>query len=76
MRKTPITLDRHQNGFTPSTTMVRGFPSPTTFRDVALTCPLSPEHYFDREAESNDPSFLKQSLTALWNPSAVGVKVV
>jgi hypothetical protein len=34
------------------------------------------EHYFDREAESNDPSFLKQSLTTLWNPSAEGVKVV
>jgi len=28
------------------------------------------EHYFDREAESNDPSFLNQSLTTLWNPSA------
>jgi len=34
------------------------------------------EHYFDREAESNDPSFLRQSLNTLWSPSAKGVKVV
>jgi hypothetical protein len=34
------------------------------------------EHYFDREAESNDPNFLNKSLTALWNPSVDGVKVV
>ena len=74
-RTTPITLDRHQNGFTHSTTMVRGFPSRTSSHNVALTCPFSPEHYFDREAESNDPSFLNQSLTTLWSPSAEGVKV-
>jgi hypothetical protein len=34
------------------------------------------EHYFDREAESNDPSFLSQSLNTLWSPSTGGVKVV
>jgi len=34
------------------------------------------EHYFDREAESNDPNFLTQSLTTLWNPPAGGVKIV
>jgi hypothetical protein len=34
------------------------------------------EHYFDREAESNDPSFLTQSLNSLWSPPAGGVKVV
>ena len=52
--------------------------SPTAFEPPqrTLTGPLPPEHYFDREAESNDPSFLKQSLTALWNPSSGGVKVV
>ena len=43
---------------------------------VSLTESLPPEHYFDREAESNDPSFLRQSLTSLWNPSAEGVKIV
>jgi hypothetical protein len=32
------------------------------------------EHYFDREAESNDPGFLSQSLTTLWNPSQ-GIKI-
>jgi hypothetical protein len=34
------------------------------------------EHYLDREAESNDPSFLTQSLNALWTPPAQSVKVV
>jgi len=34
------------------------------------------EHYFDREAESNDPSFLSQSLNTLWSPPTKGVKVV
>jgi hypothetical protein len=34
------------------------------------------EHYLDREAESNDPGFLTQSLNALWSPSAQGIKVV
>jgi len=34
------------------------------------------EHYFDREAESNDPSFLSQSLTTLWAPPTQGVKIV
>jgi len=33
------------------------------------------EHYFDREAESNNPSFLTQSLNALWNPQAPGIKI-
>jgi len=34
------------------------------------------EHYFDREAESNNPSFLSQSLNTLWSPPTEGVKVV
>jgi len=34
------------------------------------------EHYLDREAESNDPSFLRQSLNTLWSPLAKGVKIV
>jgi len=34
------------------------------------------EHYLDREAESNDPNFLTQSLTTLWNPPVDGVQVV
>jgi len=34
------------------------------------------EHYLDREAESNDPSFLTRSLNSLWSPPAEGVKVV
>jgi hypothetical protein len=46
------------------------------FHSVTLTGPFPSEHYFDREAESNDPSFLTQSLNALWSPSVQGVKVV
>jgi len=34
------------------------------------------EHYFDREAESNDPSFLSQSLNTLWTLPTRGVKVI
>jgi len=34
------------------------------------------EHYFDREAESNDPSSLTKSLTTLWSPPTQGVKIV
>jgi len=34
------------------------------------------EHYLDREAESNDPGFLSQSLNTLWSPSTEGIKVV
>jgi hypothetical protein len=34
------------------------------------------EHYFDREAESNDPSFLSRSLNTLWSPPTESVKVV
>jgi hypothetical protein len=33
------------------------------------------EHYLDREAESNDPNFLTQSLNTLWNPPVEGVRV-
>ena len=76
MRKTLIILDRLQNGSTLSTTMVRGPSASMLPRQSHLTESLPPEHYFDREAESNDPSFLRQSLTSLWNPSAEGVKIV
>lgn len=76
MKKTPITLDRPQNGSTLSTMMVHGFPVHSNFRNVTLTGPFPPEHYFDREAESNDPSFLTQSLNTLWSLPNEGVKVV
>ena len=72
MRRTLITSDRPLNGFTLSTTMVRG---PLGFRNATLTRPFPLEHYFDREAESNNPSFLTQSLNTLWNPQAPGIKV-
>jgi len=41
-----------------------------------LYCFYDDEHYFDREAESNNPSFLTKSLNSLWNPSVQGVKIV
>lgn len=44
--------------------------------NITLTEPFHLEHYLDREAESNDPSFLTQSLNALWTPPAESVKVV
>ena len=74
MKKILITSDRPQNGSILSTTMVRGFPPRFYIPNIALTIP--PEHYFDREAESNDPSFLSLSLNTLWSPPTEGVKVV
>jgi hypothetical protein len=74
MKKTLITSDQPQNGSTLSTTTVCGLLLDSC--PAELTC-LSPEHYFDREAESNDPSFLTHSLDALWNPLAhEGVVIV
>jgi len=76
MKKTLITSGRPQNGSILSTTMVCGFPLRTGPCNTSLTGPFPLEHYLDREAESNDPSFLSQSLNTLWSPSSGGVKVV
>ena len=67
MKKTLITSDRPPNGSTLSTTMVRGSLVASVFRSSPLADLSLPEHYLDREAESNDPSFLSQSLSTLWS---------
>lgn len=47
--------------------MVRGSLVASVFRSSPLADLSLPEHYLDREAESNDPSFLSQSLSTLWS---------
>ena len=76
MKKTLTTSGRPPNGSTLSMMMVCGFRLAPSFHDVTLTGPLALEHYLDREAESNDPNFLTQSLTTLWNPPVDGVQVI